>query len=149
MQFLPGRLGNDVDAALERVAFVEQYQVGACLWTEEFLEHVAEVHPDLLEGFAEHLAGVAIDPVDHAEELFLGVLEILHLLEVETVGLFQLFELLDRVEIDRSHRIEPGAEFADDFANEFPVGTGCDGRVHIDLGVAFILGFGKFDDVPG
>ena len=57
---LPGRLRDDVDAAFERIAFVDEREVGSAA-AEELGEHLAEVHADLFEGLGEELLRGVVD----------------------------------------------------------------------------------------
>ena len=116
---LPGRLRDDVDAALERIVFIEQHEVGFAA-AEELGEHLAEVDPDLLEGLREKLLGRLIDLRDDVEQFAARVRQVGVLRFEEGVTLLEFVVFLDGVEIHRAHRVELARQLGDDRGRPVP-----------------------------
>src|SRR5262245_40472666 len=100
LQALAGRLRDDLDAALERIALVEQREAGAAA-AEQRAEHLLEVLVDGGERLAEALAGRLVDALDRFARLRDRLDEILALRRQERVARLELVELLDRHHVDR------------------------------------------------
>ena len=114
MQLFAGRFRDDVDAAIERIVFVEQDEVGAAA-AKKLGEHFAKVDPHLGERFGKELFGRLIDPGDHVEQFAARIRQVGHLCFEESVALFEFVVFLDGVEVDRSHRVELAGHLLDDF----------------------------------
>jgi len=84
-----GRASNDFYAALEDIIFVLEQEVSFAA-AEDLGEHEPEILANLLEGRAEHLAGLVVDAVDDFEQLGLGRDEVVVLFaeELETFARF-------------------------------------------------------------
>ena len=119
LELLAGRLGDDLDAALERVALVHEDEVGLTA-REELGEHLLEVHADLLEGLREEFLGGLVDAGDRFEELGLAVDEVGVLLLEELVTLLEFVEFLNGVEVDGAHGIDPLGQFGHDQFDPLP-----------------------------
>ena len=119
LELLAGRLGDDLDARLERVAVVHEHEVRAPS-AEELGEHLLEIHADFFERLCEQLFGRAVDFGDDLEQLRLRVHEVGVLLFEEDVALFELVELLDGIDIDRPHGFDPLGQLGDDFLDAVP-----------------------------
>src|SRR6185436_4951671 len=75
---LARRLGDDLDAALERIVFVEERQSGAAA-AEQRAEHVLEIVIDRREGLDEARARGLVDALDRLARLGDGVDQVLPL----------------------------------------------------------------------
>ena len=100
---LPGGCGDDLDAALERIVFVEQRQAGAAA-AEQRAERLLEVRVDGGERLGEALPRRLVDALDRFAGLRDRVDEVLALRREERVARLELVELLDRHHV---HRAEP------------------------------------------
>ena len=121
LQLLAGRLGDDLDAGFERVALVEQHEVGLALLAEEFLEHVAEVDLRTWAKVSEKQAlGFLVDALDDFEQLGLRGDQVVVLVAQEVVAFLEFLELLDGIEVDRAHRIEAALDVGDDGSRRSP-----------------------------
>ncbi len=121
LELLAGGLGDDVDAALERIALVDQDE-GRLAAAEELAEDLLEVRLHLLEGLGEHLLGRLVDFLDREKELFLAAAEVGVLGLEEGEALLQFLEFGDRLQIDRTHPVEPLPLFADLGFERGPIG---------------------------
>src|SRR5439155_17330378 len=95
LQPLARRLGDDLDAALERIVFVEQREAGAST-AEQRAERLLEVGVDRRERLAEALARRLVDALDRFARLRDRLHQILALRRQEAVARLELVELLDR-----------------------------------------------------
>ncbi len=105
LRLLAGGTRHDIDAALQRVAFVQQGERGFAT-AEEFREHLLEIDLHLLEGVREELLRGAVDFLDRLENLVLGREQISLLAGEEFVAFFQFVVLGDRLHVDRTDGIE-------------------------------------------
>src|SRR5204863_9985295 len=95
LQPLAGRLGDDLDAALERIGLVEQRQAGAAA-AEQRAEGLLEIAIDGRERLGEPLARRFVDALDRFAGLRDRVDEVLPLRAQEGMAGLELVELLDR-----------------------------------------------------
>ena len=139
--FFAWGFGDDLDAAFERVVFVDEDEVGLAALAEEFLEGAAEVVADLDEGFDEAFFGFVVDALDDAEEFGFGVGEVVVFALEEVVAFFEFLEFLDGVEVDWAHAVEALFEVGDGGFDEVPVNVGGEDFVR-GRGVGFGAGRG-------
>src|SRR5205807_802401 len=104
---------RDLDAAVERIVLVLENKIGAPA-VEKLAEHLAEIDPDLLEGFCEKFLGRAVDPCDHVKDLAARGDEIAVLRFEKTVALFEFVVLVHGLEIARPHVLELPGEIGDE-----------------------------------
>src|SRR6185369_4326508 len=114
LQALPGRLGDDLDAALERIVLVEQREPGAPA-PEQRAERLLEVPVDGRERLAEALAGRLVDPLDRLSRLRDRFGQVLALSGQEGMPRLELVELLDGHHVDRAEAFDLGAQGGDGF----------------------------------
>ena len=119
--FLPGGLAMTSMPDSSGSSSSEQHEVGLAFFAEEFLEHLAEVDPDLGEGFGEQALGFRVDAFDDFEQLGFRGDEVVVLVLEEVVAFFEFLEFLDGVEVDRAHGIEAAFDVGDDGFDEIPV----------------------------
>ena len=96
---LAGRLGDDLDAALERVVRLEELDLGVAA-LEDQGEDIAEVRVDLFEGLEELGLALLVDLADGLARRVDGIAEVLPLLDEEIEALLLLDELLLGHEVD-------------------------------------------------
>src|SRR5262245_7356047 len=109
LQALAGRLRDDLDAALERIVFVEQREAGAAA-AEERAERLLEVAVDGGERLAEPLLRRLVDALDRFGGLRDRLDEIFPLRGEEHVAALELVELLDRHHVHRAEAIDLAAQ---------------------------------------
>ena len=120
LQLLAGRLGDNVDAGLERVILIHEDEIRLTS-AEELGEHDLEVIPDLVEGIGKEFLRGAIDLADHLQQLGLRVDEVGILLLEEDLALFEFLVFLNGLDIDGAHGVEALCEFLDDLFDARPV----------------------------
>ncbi len=81
---------------------------------EQLREHLAEVDPDLREGFGEELLRRVVDLRDHVQQLLARIGQVVVLRFEKTITLLEFIVLLDGVEVDRAHVVELAGELGDD-----------------------------------
>ena len=112
LQPLARRLRDDLDAALERIGFVEQRQPGAAA-TEQRAERLLKIAVDGEERFRETLTRRFVDPPDRFARLRDRFDEIVALRRQEPVALVELVELLDRHHVHRTEPLDPAPQRCD------------------------------------
>src|SRR5438094_903423 len=112
LQPLAGWLRDDLDAALERIGFVEQRQPGAAA-TEQRAERLLKIAIDGEERFRETLTRRFVDPPDRFARLRDRFDEIVALRRQEPVALVELVELLDRHHVHRTEPLDPAPQRCD------------------------------------
>ena len=112
LQPLARRLGDDLDAALERIGLVEQRQAGAAA-AEERAEKILEVAVDRSEGLGKPLSGGLVDALDGFGGLGNRVDEILALGGQKGMARLELVVLLDRHHVHRPESIDLRAQASD------------------------------------
>ncbi len=112
LQALARRLGDDLDAALERIVLVEQRQAGAAA-AEQRAERLLEVVVDRRKRLGEALTRGLVDALDRLGRLRDRVDEILALRRQERVARLELVELLDRHHVHRAEAIDLRAQRGD------------------------------------
>ena len=114
LQALARRLGNDLDAALERIGFVEQRQAGASA-AEQRAEGRLEVPVDGGKGLGKALPRRLVDALDRFAGLRDRIDEVLALRGQERMARFELVELLDGHHVDEAEPIDLGTQRDDRF----------------------------------
>src|SRR5262249_31786959 len=105
LQALARRRGDDVDAALERVAFVEWYQAGLAVAVERG-ERPGEVLVDDGERLLEALPRRLVDLADRLVGRRNRVDEVLALRGQERVARLEVVELIDRHHVHGAHSLD-------------------------------------------
>src|SRR6185436_5534404 len=103
------RLGDDLDAGLQRVFAREQLQARHTA-AKERLKRIGEIFPHLLKGEGKLLLRGAVDLVNGPQQLGLGVGEIRCLSCKEVVALLEVGIFLDGYGVDRAHGLKALAE---------------------------------------
>src|SRR5262245_20505835 len=114
LKALAGRLGDDLDPALERIGLVEQRQAGAAA-AEERAEGFLKVAVDRGERLVEAVAPRLSDASYPSGRLHDRLDEILALFGDERMTAFELVELLDGHHVHRPKSIDLGAQRRDRF----------------------------------
>jgi hypothetical protein len=114
LQPLARRLGDDLDAALERIALVEQRQAGAAA-AEQRAEGFLKIPVDGGKRLGEAMPRRLVDPLDRLRGLGDRVDEVLALRGQERMAGFELVELLDRHHVHRAEAVDLGAQLHDRF----------------------------------
>src|SRR5262249_52335207 len=114
LQALSRRLGDDLDAALERIVLVEQREPGAST-AEQRAERLLEVPVDGGERLAETLAGGLVDPLDRLGGLRDRFDQVLPLSGQESMTRLELVELLDGHHVHWAEALDLGAQGRDSF----------------------------------
>src|SRR5213594_4330100 len=114
LQALPRRLGDDFDAALERVVLVEQRQPGPAA-AKQRAERLLEVSVDGGERLAEALTRRLVDALDGLGRLRNRLDQVLPLRREKRIARLELVELFDGHHVHRTEALNLAAQRGDRF----------------------------------
>ncbi len=105
LQFLPGWFGHDIDARIEQVGLVDQFQIGLAA-TEQFVERLFEVTADERIRLFEQPSHFAVHLIDDVVQILFGADEIVPLFRQEHEPFIDEVELFNRIQIDRTNLLD-------------------------------------------
>src|SRR5262249_3546383 len=112
LQLFPRRLGDDLDATVERIVLIQQRQIRAPA-AAQLGKHFTEIHPNLLKRVGKQFSCSGINARDDVKQLASRIREIRVLRFEKFVTLLKFVVLVDSIQIYRTHIVELCSKIGD------------------------------------